>query len=106
MQTVQEKSHRQLDYLDFQTGFPKPKASHGGYRPGAGRPKGSQSRKTVERELRKKATHELLLEHVLYKEKISYFDKSGTIKSKRRARLLLVLDMMFAKAMAGDIQAA
>lgn len=103
MQTVQTRP--QLDYLDFQTPFPKPKARHGGYRPGAGRPKGSQSRKTVERELRQKATHELLLEHVLYKEKVSYLDKHGNVRTKHRERLLLILDALFARAVTGDIQA-
>lgn len=97
MQTVQTPS--QLDYLDLQTPFHTPKARHGGFRPGAGRPKGSKSRVTVERELRQKATHELLMEHLLYKEKVSYVDKNGTVRIKRRTRMEILLDMLFRVAM-------
>lgn len=105
MEVAQARPHKQLDYLDFEKAFSTPKAQHGGYRPGAGRPRGSQSRKTIEKELRRKATHELLLEHVLYKEKVSYLDKNGNVRTKRRVRLLLILDALFARAMTGDIQA-
>lgn len=89
----------ELDYLDFQSPFHAPKARHGGFRPGAGRPKGSKSRVTVERELRQKATHELLLAHLLYKEKVSYVDKNGNVRIRRRTRLEILLDTLFRMAM-------
>lgn len=93
------QTRQQLDYLDFQTPFHTPKTRHGGFRPGAGRPKGSKSRVTVERELRQKATHELLMEHVLGKEKVSYIDKNGNVRIKRRTRMEILLDMLFRVAM-------
>lgn len=95
----QPKTIALLDYLDFQRPFHAPKARHGGFRPGAGRPKGSKSRVTVERELRQKATHEILLEHLLYKEKVSYVDKNGNVRIKRRTRMEILLDMLFRMAM-------
>lgn len=96
---TQPRAGTELDYLDFQTPFHAPKARHGGFRPGAGRPKGSKSRVTVERELRQKATHEILLEHLLYKEKVSYVDKNGNVRIKRRTRMEILLDMLFRMAM-------
>lgn len=103
MQTVaQTRPGRigQLDYLDFPATLEKPtKGTHGGYRPGAGRPKGSKSWKTKQQEERKDLFHKVLIEHVLGKEKVSYIDKNGNVQIKWRTRLEILLDALFRMAM-------
>lgn len=97
----QSKTIDQLDYLDFHapTQVEEARGRHGGYRPGAGRPKGSKSWKTKQEEDRRTLFHKALVEHVLGKEKVSYIDKDGNMRTKRRTRLLLILDTLFHTAM-------
>jgi len=92
-----------LDYLDITAPIQKPR--HGGYRPGAGRPKGAKNRETVETEQRRDALQHYIIEHALLKEKITYFDKHGNLKTKKRERVLLILDMLFQEAMKGNLPA-
>lgn len=92
-----------LDYLDITAPIQKPK--HGGYRTGAGRPKGAKSRETIETEQRRKALQDYIIEHALHKEKVTYFDERGNLKTKKRERVLLILDVLFQEAMKGNLPA-
>lgn len=99
--TLPQPKTAPLDYLDFHTPIQAEGARgrHGGYRPGAGRPKGSKSWKTKQEQDRRTIFHKALVEHVLGKEKVSYIDKNGNMRTKRRTRLLLILDTLFHTAM-------